>query len=74
MSLWSLGASLSVGAIVGGYSATLGEVGSHRHGRGGDERGGFVVKIEQKQGLQRTVRPPTGEAPSPQIQPSVSLL
>ena len=62
---------------MGRYSATLGDLGSHRHGRGGDERGGFVVKIEQNpetEGLQRTVRPPTGEAPSPQIQPSVSLL
>ena len=54
MSLWSLGASLSVGAIGGGYFTTLGELGSHRHGRGGDERGDFVAKTERKQGLRRT--------------------
>ena len=66
MSLWSLGAPLSVGAIGRGYATTLGELGSHRHGRGGDERGDFVAKTEQKQGGVGCDAPsPTGEADLP---------
>ena len=49
MTLWCLDALLSVGAIGRGYATSLGELGSHPHGRGGDKRGGFVVKTEQKE-------------------------
>ena len=51
MSLWSLGASVSVGAIRRGYFTTLGELKSYRHGRGGDERVDFVAKTEQNSPL-----------------------
>ena len=56
MSLWCLFASISVGAIGRGYAATLDELGSHPHGRGDARRGDFIVKTEQKQGLQQSAR------------------
>ena len=65
MTLWCLDALLSVGAIGRGYATNLGELGSHPHGRGGDKRGGFVVKTEQKQAVGAVHRPPTGEADPP---------
>ena len=46
VSLWCLGVYLSVEAIGGGYYTTLGELGSHRHGRGGARWGDFIVKTE----------------------------
>ena len=56
MSLWCPYASISVEAIGGGYSTTLGELVTHRPSRAGADRGDFVVKIEQKQGLQQSAR------------------
>ena len=56
MSLWCLGVYLSVKAMGGEYSTALGELGSHRHSRGGARRGDFIVKTEQKQGLQQSAR------------------
>ena len=40
MSLWCLGALLSVGAIGRRYALTLGELASHPHGRVGEGGGG----------------------------------
>ena len=53
-----------VGAIGREYATTLGELGSYRHGRGGDKRCYFVEKNRPKiEGAAH--RPPTGEAAPP---------
>ena len=62
--VWLPQACSWAGAIRREYATTLGELGSHRHGRGGDERGDFVAKTEQNRGL-AVHRPPTGEAAPP---------
>ena len=56
MSVWRPYASVSIGAIGRGCYTTLGELISHRHGREGAARGGFVEKTEQKQGSFSFVR------------------